>query len=170
MFLTQIVNGQVTELAFCEECAKAKGLFDPQSLSFAENFFPEQFKEKLDNLMRELSGSAPKDRAQLPLASPNMLTECPACHFTLADFRRTERLGCPVCYEVFAQEIAGDQPFPPVDAGDQRPDAAGGSPAPGTSPAKTPSVLQLKAELQQAIEREDYEKAAQLRDQIRKLS
>ena len=48
MFLTQIVNGQVTELAFCEECARAKGLFDPQALTFAEKFFPEKFKERID--------------------------------------------------------------------------------------------------------------------------
>ena len=41
MFLTQIVNGQVSELALCEACARAKGLFDPQSLTFAEKFFPE---------------------------------------------------------------------------------------------------------------------------------
>ena len=29
MFLTQIINGQVSELALCEACARAKGLFDP---------------------------------------------------------------------------------------------------------------------------------------------
>lgn len=167
MFLTQIVNGQVTELAFCEACAKAKGLFDPQSLSFAEKFFPEQFKEKLDNLMRELSLPASEGRTQLPPASPNMLTQCPTCHFTLEDFRRTERLGCSDCYTVFAQELTNDQAAGAAKSGQEsQAEDAAASPA----PEAPPSLMQLKARLQEAIEREDYETAAQLRDQIKKRS
>lgn len=167
MFLTQIVNGQVTELAFCEACAKAKGLFDPQSLSFAEKFFPEQFKEKLDNLMRELSQPAEKGRTQLPPTSPNMLTECPTCHFTLEDFRRTERLGCSDCYTVFAQELTNAPSAEVAKSGQEdHAEASAASPA----PEATPSLMQLKARLQEAIVREDYETAARLRDQIKKLS
>ena len=54
MQLTQIVNGQVTELILCEECAKKKGLFDPQSLAFAEKFFPEELKKKVEEIVKEL--------------------------------------------------------------------------------------------------------------------
>ena len=57
MFLTQIVNGQVSELALCEACAREKGLFDPQSLTFAEKFFPEEFRNRVDKLVRELTQS-----------------------------------------------------------------------------------------------------------------
>ena len=57
MFLTQIVNGQVSELALCETCAREKGLFDPQSLTFAEKFFPEEFRNRVDKLVRELTQS-----------------------------------------------------------------------------------------------------------------
>ena len=56
MQLTQIVNGQITELVLCESCARNKGLFDPQSLSFAEQFFPEEFKKKVEDIVKELAG------------------------------------------------------------------------------------------------------------------
>lgn len=162
MFLTQIVDGKVTELAFCEACAKAKGLFDPQSLTFAEKFFPEQFKEKLDNLMRELARPAQQERTPSQPVAANVLTECPACHFRLEDLRRTDKLGCPYCYTVFAQELIGEPSGNNAEA-DNQPTQAGSTP-------QTPSLGQLRAELQQAIAREDYETAARLRDQIKELS
>lgn len=168
MFLTQIVNGQVTELAFCEECAKAKGLFDPQSLTFAEKFFPEQFKEKLDSLMRELSQPAVEGNARQAAASANMLTECPTCHFTLEDFRRSERLGCPDCYTVFAQELTNAPSAAPGEGEGE--EETGRTPGTGAETPRPPSLIQLRTQLQEAIEREDYETAAKLRDQIKKLS
>ena len=57
MQLTQIVNGQVTELILCESCARNKGLFDPQSLSFAEKFFPEELK-KIDQESKRMKRKA----------------------------------------------------------------------------------------------------------------
>lgn len=165
MFLTQIVNGQVTELAFCEECARAKGLFDPQALTFAEKFFPEKFKERINNLVRELgegAGTARQKPAPLP-PSANLLTECPVCHFTLENYRRTERLGCPDCYRVFAQELFAD---PSVEMPADEP-SVGEKSSDGASPALTRK--QLEAELARAVEREDYETAARLRDQLNNL-
>lgn len=113
MFLTQIINGQVTELALCEACARAKGLFDPQSLTFAEKFFPEELKSKMDNIIRELM-----EKNQAPVGAHvgetphDPLTQCPVCHFTLADYRRTNHLGCPDCYHTFASEIAQSEISP----------------------------------------------------------
>lgn len=160
MFLTQIINGQVTELAFCEECAKARGLFDPQALSFAEKFFPEKFKERVDDLLRELNiASAPSRQHSNEESKGNLLTECPVCHFTLDDYRRSEHLGCPDCYRVFAREIFNDSETQQAENQEAAPD--------GASPTLTRK--QIEAELSRAIEREDYESAAQLRDQLKNL-
>ena len=150
MFLTQIVNGQVSELALCEACARAKGLFDPQSLTFAEKFFPEEFKQRVDQLVRELTG-AETPAPQAPAMSD--LSNCPVCGFSVEDYRRTGHLGCPDCYTVFARELNPDagQEAEPVDE----------------PPAVTRARLQK--EMQQAIAREDYEHAAILRDQINAL-
>ncbi len=162
IYLTQIINGQATDLALCETCAREKGLFDPQSLTFAEKFFPEAFKKKVDKLVKELIGregeaSQPNQARQY---SGDMLTECPACHFTLGDFRRCGRLGCPDCYTVFAQEINAEQ--------------LADNEAPNTAPATEESIAihrsKLEQQLQAAINREDYETAAALRDELKKLN
>ncbi len=156
MFLTQIVNAEVTELCLCESCAKERGLFDPQALTFAEKFFPEELKERVDRIVRELSGqaSAQHPARQLPA---DIITQCPACGFTLEDYRRTSRLGCPDCYSFFAREF-GDVSSAQAD-----------TPETDTSSAR-PSREKLERQLREAIEREDYESAARLRDEIKALS
>ena len=152
MFLTQIVNGQVSELALCESCARAKGLFDPQSLTFAEKFFPEEFKQRVDKLVRELTGNA--ETTSEPAPPMSMFNRCPVCGFSVDNYRNTGHLGCPDCYKVFARELD-----PTAEIEDEPETEA---------PALTRARLQK--ELQQAIERENYERAAQLRDQINALT
>ena len=150
MFLTQIVNGQVSELALCEACARAKGLFDPQSLTFAEKFFPEEFKQRVDKLVRELTGA---EAPEAPAPTKGMLSSCPVCGFSVEDLRRTGHLGCPDCYTVFAREL--DPSAEPEDE--------------PLSEAPAVTKARLQKELQQAVAREDYERAASLRDQINAL-
>ena len=150
MFLTQIVNGQVSELALCETCARAKGLFDPQSLTFAEKFFPEEFKKRVDKLVRELTGN---EAAPLPAAPMGMLSKCPVCGFSIEDYRRTGHLGCPDCYTVFAREL--DPTAEPEETEAEESNAI--------------KRARLQKELQQAVAREDYERAAALRDKINAL-
>lgn len=147
--LTQIVNGQVSELALCEECARKNGLFDPSSLSFAEKFFPEEFKAKMDKLVRELTERSEEPK---PPAEDDVLVRCPACGFELPVFRKTGRLGCPDCYTVFARELSLES-VTDTEA----------------VPGSTNEKEILEQELQEAIEREDYETAAQLRDKLRNL-
>lgn len=161
MFLTQILNGKVTELALCESCARAKGLFDPQTLAFAEKFFPEEFKKRIDRIVRSLTEEADL----LPLSDDlvntgeDKLTQCSACHFTLEDFRRTNRLGCPACYEAFASEIFSDE-YQDKDLTQET-----------GNEQKTPAMLrqELERELKEAISEENYEKAAELRDRLQEL-
>lgn len=164
MFLTQIVNGKMSEMALCEECAKARGLFDPQSLTFSEKFFPEELKRQMDRIVQQLSGggSEPDRRQPAAVEGRDVITVCPVCQFTLEDYRRTGRLGCPDCYTFLAAEL----------------DACNGAQAEGEAEQETvpenpmpkaqrPTVANLSEELQRAVEREDYELAAHLRDQIK---
>lgn len=157
MFLTQIVNGKVTEMALCEECAKARGLFDPQSLTFAEKFFPQELQRQMDKIVRQLVQGDKEEKHRPAAEGCDVLTACPVCHFTLEDYRRTNRLGCPDCYTFLASELNA----PCEDAED------------GEAPQQEPprrSTKDLEAELQQAVEREDYERAAVLRDEIKALN
>lgn len=160
MFLTQIIDGQATELALCEECAKAKGIFDPQSLTFAEKFFPEEFRKRVDKLIHELThADAPAAVKSTP--PQDSLTQCPTCRFTLEDYRQTGRFGCPDCYGVFAGETGCDAGEIPIA------DATATAPVPPQNPAALRRTLEQQ--LEAAVQREDYEEAARLRDRIREL-
>ena len=150
MFLTQSVNGQVSELALCEACARAKGLFDPQSLTFAEKFFPEEFKNRVDKLVRELTQGIDTSSTAAPLG---VLSRCPVCGFSVEDYRRTGHLGCPDCYTVFARELN------PLAMEDDAPEHE----------SANITRARLQNELKQAVAREDYEQAARLRDQLNTL-
>lgn len=156
MLLTQIVNGQVTDLALCETCARAKGLFDPQSLTFAEKFFPEEFKAKVDKLVRELAGGQGEKKDEKK--KTDVLTKCPVCDFPLETYRKTGRMGCPDCYTVFSREL--DILAAPEENQEPRP----------TEEKEDQSRCSLEKQLHEAIAREDYETAAQLRDKLNKLN
>ena len=84
----------------------------------------------------------------------SMFNRCPVCGFSVDNYRNTGHLGCPDCYKVFARELD-----PTAEIEDEPETEA---------PALTRARLQK--ELQQAIERENYERAAQLRDQINALT
>ena len=148
--LTQIINGQVSELALCEDCAKKNGLFDPGTLSFAEKFFPEEFKARVDKLVRELTERVCDGETS---GGDDVLVRCPACGFELPVFRKTGRLGCPTCYTVFARELSLESASDVSEYEEEVDEKA-----------------RLETELREAIEREDYEAAAQLRDRIRNLN
>ena len=88
--------------------------------------------------------------------------ECPLCGTSFADFRSTGRLGCPHDYRVFGEEL---RPLLENIHGRLR--------HIGKVPRRLPpdaqmqaKLLQLRQELQRTVAVEDYERAAQLRDEI----
>lgn len=99
---------------------------------------------------------------------------CPQCGLSYAAFRTRGRLGCPQCYEAFRAQLepllerihtglqhTGKSPF---DAGG----APGADAAATKARAKEKAILGLRRKLQEAIRAEDYERAASLRDQLRR--
>lgn len=158
MFITQIVQGEVSELYLCEECAKKRGLMDPASLSFNEKFFPENFKQQIENLLKKVEQDVNNIRYQQELQEEDTpAISCPICDFSLAGYRKTGRLGCPDCYTVFASYLGMQL----MEDGEVSPEALEASPQ--------VRIKLLEQQMSQAVEREDYEHAAQLRDQIKQL-
>ena len=94
--------------------------------------------------------------------APEEETAC-ECGVTLARFRETGLLGCPKCYDTFREELT---PVIERSQGGRRQHL-------GTRPAFTAAsqseLEKLREELHAAVETEDYEQAARLRDQIRAL-
>ena len=164
IFLTQVVEGKTRDLALCEECARKKGIFDPRKLSLAEQFFPTELSGDIEQFLRtmiEESFSHREEEEEEQFAEADERTECPSCHYKLEDFQNTGLLGCPDCYKAFAAE------FEDLGSNENLAD----TPAHEESePSIAAQREHLEAMLKYAVQRENYEEAAKLRDQIRSLS
>ena len=87
------------------------------------------------------------------------------CGITFLEFRKQGRLGCPYDYTAFSSEL---EPLLVNIHGDTQ--------HVGKSPRRSPEraqrqtqLIRIRREMKDAIEEEDYEKASQLRDEIRAI-
>ncbi len=152
---TKVVNGQKTEYHLCEQCAHEGGELD-LSFGFDPGF-------SIHNL---LAGLLDMEAHQKPgTAGSRGSAQCPTCGQTYSEFGRTGRLGCSDCYLAFDKQL--EPLFRRIH---------GSSSHSGKVPERTgglakleQSIRQLSSQLEQAVEREDYEQAAALRDQIKQL-
>jgi protein arginine kinase activator len=87
---------------------------------------------------------------------------CPTCGATLSEFQESGRLGCPSCYQVFTDELNAlfTRIHGSTEHGGKHP---GGG---GDYGSETVSIEVLKRKLKTAVESEEFEEAALLRDKI----
>lgn len=91
--------------------------------------------------------------------------ECPVCGISFFEFRNSGRLGCPYDYTHFQSEL---EPLltnihDGIEHVGKRPHRVAVS---ANSQAK---LIQLRRQMEEAVELEDYEKASEIRDAIKKL-
>ncbi len=92
--------------------------------------------------------------------------ECPVCGESYAEFRKTGRLGCAKCYTAFRKPL--ESMLLKVHGNLQH---AGRMPGGVQNDASIKiSIDRLKQDLVKSIAAEEYEQAAQIRDQIRTLT
>ena len=91
--------------------------------------------------------------------------KCPKCGFTYQDFAKIGRFGCGDCYDAFKKHIG---PLLKRIHGSDR--HMGKVPlTAGKSPKDTRSLQDLRTRLEKAIQAEEFEEAARLRDRIKEL-
>ncbi|HEY7684108.1 MAG TPA: UvrB/UvrC motif-containing protein [Gemmatimonadales bacterium] len=155
VFLTQIAQDQVVKLHLCERCAAEKGVETTASLG----------KTPVGTFLASM-GKGLEAAAALP-AGISPPGACPVCGATLDDFRESGRLGCADCYRTFEAPLRdllrrlhgssrhhGERYTPPGGSADE---------------GQAPSVTDLRNQLRLAVETENFELAAELRDQLRLL-
>lgn len=151
--MTKIVNGQKTERHLCEVCARQGGAF--------ESVFNTTF-----SIPGLLSSLVAQNSGQLARAAQREQEQrCPACGLTWAQFGKTGNLGCSHCYDHFSEQLG-----PLIRR------VHGATVHTGKVPSRAGGRVKLKKQLSlaqqalgQAIAQEAFEKAAELRDQIRML-
>lgn len=153
LHFTKIVNGEKTEFHICEACAREKGEMIPGT---ANGF-------SIHNLLSGLLDFEPSSQAAL---SPNReALRCDQCGLTYSQFSKIGRFGCSACYQRFGERL--DPLLKRVH---------GNTVHVGKVPKRSGGLIQFKREIERlkkelllTIEREEFERAAKLRDKIRDL-
>lgn len=145
VFLTQILDGKMQKVNLCESCSKEKGVTDPTGFELADLLLGLGAAQEIDK------GSGGH--------------RCPVCGFSQADFKKTGRLGCAACYETFAEGL--ESVIKAVHKGTRHI---------GKIPSRLADKLLAQARIKElqdllnkAIQTENYEAAAEYRDQIKQL-
>ncbi|KPK38058.1 MAG: hypothetical protein AMJ78_10580 [Omnitrophica WOR_2 bacterium SM23_29] len=145
---TEIVDDEVTQLHLCESCAREKGVEMEKHFGIAD-------------LLAGLTD------AGLEFESEEAEVKCSGCGMTYDDFRKIGRLGCGECYSTFKRNLL---PLLKRIHGSTR--HLGKSTVKLEKAAgvtKRSELQELRQKLQRAIEMEEFEEAAKLRDRIREL-
>lgn len=162
--LTKLVNGVAVDVHVCEKCipeiAKVNlvdfDIWDAVAKLAKQKGQPDPGKEVEPEPVEEISA-----KSLLMKESPATGSVCPKCGFTSEELRKTGRLGCSHCYEVFApmlEDIMNDCQKSLQHTG------------------KVPSRLRclrksrIEEELRKAVDEERYEDAALLRDQLESIT
>ena len=146
IMLHMITNGQVSTRSLCASCAQK-----------AHSQMSQAFTT-MGVQMEGLNGMIEKPR-QEELRLPKMI--CSACRTPYEDIDHDTVFGCKHCYSAFHQQVIDYL------------SALRGEPKPPREESFTPipSLTQeeLKERLQDAVNAEDYEQAATLRDEIQRM-
>jgi protein arginine kinase activator len=145
----QVIGNETIDMHICEVCAHEKGI------SKRSDKIELSLSQLLTGLLDLKGGTDEQVQA----------TECATCGMKAADFKKEGRLGCPDCYSCFATEIRA-----------MHKRLSGVARHKGKLPQKLLSYKELlidrerlRSRLETAVDEEDYETAAILRDQIRAI-
>ena len=137
-------DGKVTEISVCAECASKRGFTEVQ-----------QLKAGVAGIIAEL-------KARVDEADSKLV--CRNCGLSYAEFKRQGQLGCAGCYVSFHDELV-----PLIRRIHDAVQHVGRTASGGRKQAQVKMNIQkLREALSGAIQDEDYEKAAALRDQLKR--
>ena len=161
--IKRVVNGEATEHHLCPACAKKLGydhFFDDFSLSIP-NIFSSFFHDTM------------------PALSRAGVEHCETCGSSFEDIVRSGMVGCADCYEKFYDRLlpsiqrihgrakhAGKTPHYTVEPDEKAADTPKNEAEPQTLEAQ---IAALQRQMQTAIESQNFEQAAVLRDRIKEL-
>ena len=142
--IKKTVNGQTFSAHLCNECAAGMGF---SSITGAIN---------LSSLLGSVFSDSPMYTGT---------TSCPSCSATFNEISRAGKVGCAKCYDIFRDRLA-----PSLQRIHGHTSHAGKLPSSAGDKAKQRRHLdELKKNLADAIEKQEYESAALIRDEIKTL-
>lgn len=161
--LVELVDGQRKSQWLCAVCAGRASENSDETPGFRFGGNPEDGNGEDDDFsLASFLGQVFEPKGE---ARQTGVPACRVCGYTLEQFQRTNRLGCPRCYEAFRGPllaILGHLHRHVSHLGKTPRPTAGGTDRPGV-------LSRTRVALEKAIAAEDFEKAAHLRDEIQRL-
>ncbi|HEV8362616.1 MAG TPA: UvrB/UvrC motif-containing protein [Gemmatimonadaceae bacterium] len=145
--VTHMEKSEMTLLRLCEKCASERGI--------ETTVTPSTSKHLVGEVLQSV-------HMQVSVAQGESL-RCPFCSMTLRDFRSTGRLGCARCYDTFETSLR--ELLRRVHGNGRHVGRTYVAPAPVAGREAT--LNELRDRLRRAIDNEEFESAATLRDQIK---
>lgn len=171
-------HGKKVERHLCEKCAAKLGVSTDPHLPIAQ---------LISNYISGKNLSIPtvsdRDEPSTPKPRPGATPPCPTCSMTFAQFKDSGLLGCPSCYESFMRRLS-----PLIarahDGGEQHvgkvprraleklsdPNGPGLETLVGGASEREQRLAQIRKKLGNAVDHEDYEQAAMLRDEMTRIA
>lgn len=152
-----LMGGVLTgEQSLCQACAEAKGV--------VQNKASAKTKPMTAAILEDLIGAmAPGEKGKA--RGRGVGPACPGCQTTAADFKLRGRFGCPRCYETFRASLV-----PLLERVHDHTKHRGRCPTrTATLRPRSDTLADLRRRLEVAIQDENYEEAANLRDQLRSI-
>ena len=140
--LTKVINGKKSVTKLCASCAQENKIYNSLNMDLG-------FSSLFSNFFTE-------NEADTDL-------RCSLCNMTKSEFLRTGKPGCARCYQVFEGSMK------PLLKKIHSTTTHTGKVMGITGNAPENKIDLLKAQLKEAIEKEEYEKAARLRDEIKEM-
>ncbi len=160
IYYKQTVNGQTQEYALCSKCAEELQKSGKLNLKFPTLFDDMDFGFKIEGLDDLFGIHYDKKRPQIAEKK-----KCTLCSSTFDDLVKNGRVGCAECYKVFSEELKRT-----VEGIHGKAKYVGKRPKKFEKlQTKEDKIKALKKELDFAIEKQEFEKAAELRDEIRSI-
>ena len=163
MKIVKMVNGQIEDYHVCEECAAGLSTYAAKIMKNAQADLKSTAHLLSDLIKGQEEGTtipSGKSSRNAPLD-----IECPHCGLDFARYRQTYMLGCPHCYDAFGEPLEVD--LIRIHGASIH---TGGRTHTQEKLADFQSRIKtLKHELDDAVQHEDFDLAAQLRDELREL-
>lgn len=148
-----VVNGEYEEFMLCSECAKEMGY---------TNLWGDMNSD-FNSILGSFFSNA------LPARSET--TRCKTCGATYHDIAKSGQVGCANCYELFLSELMPSirRIHGNTTHCGKRPNTLESKPLDKNKVNEVSEVGKLKKELKRAIEEQNFEFAAKLRDKIKEM-
>jgi len=165
--IKEMVGDHAHALHLCADCAGTAALSEENTaLNLAEILY-KLAADAAESLDLDTAPSGPV-QAGVEASADDVGVSCTDCGLSLAEFRKTGRLGCAACYEAFESTLA--EMLDTMHRGSVH---SGRRPDSNLSRRIEPkswedNVARLREELSRAVTVEAYERAAELRDEIRR--